>query len=107
MRASSCWLVLALLSVTACGHAGAIKRQDLGDKWPFTVDSGTLTCLAPHELVFEVNGRKYALNDVAQQRKREKNYYDIYEIARSDPNAGGSKVDVNPIIERGLALCGK
>jgi hypothetical protein len=107
MRASGFGLVLALLSVTSCGRTGAIKREDLGDKWPFTVDSGTMTCLAPHELVFEVNGRKYAVNDVAQQRKREKNYYDIYEITRSDPNAGGSKVDINPIIERGLALCGK
>jgi len=107
MRASSCWLFLAVLSVTGCGRAGAIKRQDFGDKWPFTVDSGTIACPGPQEVVFEANGRKYALNDVAQQRKREKNYYDIYEIARSDPNTGGSKVDINPIIERGLALCGK
>jgi hypothetical protein len=37
--------------------------QDLGDKWPFTVESGAITCPDPQEVVFEANGRKYALND--------------------------------------------
>lgn len=87
-----------------------ITEQQYGDKWPFTVSQGTLECIPPGIITFHVNKKTYAVNGLASSR----GYTEIDKIWRDDPNKKISpdqpsslmtKVDLGPLIERGLELC--
>ncbi|WP_231744606.1 DUF2511 domain-containing protein [Mycobacterium sp. GA-1199] len=87
--------------------AGLVERATWTEgPWPFTVDSATLMCTkgAGGERVTVVADREmYALNGTA----RAANLWPPFDpIWRDDPNAPGVKVDIGPMIDRGLALCG-
>ena len=44
----------------------------------------------------------YAVNGVAKGNKR---FADVREILRDHTSVAGSKVDIGPILDRGLKLC--
>lgn len=97
-----------------------ISIEDFGDRWPFSVDSGTLSCVSYKAVVFETNGIKYAVNGMAGNKKiyskieaiwkiDEKSVKDMENVLKKrwDTKAMGSKprISINPIIDLGLTLC--
>lgn len=85
-----------------------ITREEYGDAWPFTVESGVLrgahrTVVGTEltDVTFTTGGLTYALNGTARDTKR---YLEIDAIWASDTKIAGLKKDVGPIIARGLQL---
>jgi hypothetical protein len=88
-----------------------VTREEYGDAWPFTVDSGVLKGVPTGqrtaggtdlvEVTFTSGGTTYALNGIARDTRK---YAEIDGIWASDPNIVGLKKNVGPIIDRGLAL---
>jgi hypothetical protein len=95
----------------ASANAGTtITKRELGTKWPFTVTSGQLECIKGQAVIFHANGKIYGVNGFAKSL----GYAAIDPIWRGDPEmkkllAGtGSfipKVDIGPVINKGLSLC--
>jgi hypothetical protein len=83
-----------------------VSKRDFGKAWPLTVKSGTLVCetLAPgaYAVSFVDNkGYFYAINGTARARGT-----DDYTIARIWKKAkNGSRVNMVPLLQTGLALC--
>lgn len=88
-----------------------IKRSDFGDKWPFTANQGILKCEGYKIILIEINGIGYALNGNARSFANKYNLREIDEIWLDDPQwkdeplMAGIKVNVGPLIDRGLELC--
>lgn len=82
-----------------------ITQQDLGDAWPFTVDSGLLDCRGAGEVVFTVDGRSYAVNGLAKGTKKYDDISPIWSLILTSGSSSDAKKDIGPIITRGLALC--
>lgn len=103
-----------------------ISLTDLGEKWPFTVEQGSLSCRNGNSIVFSANGNTYAVNGAASQS----GFKDIGPIWRQNPSdiefrkeiaksegktlkeineimGPMSKVDIAEIISMGLKLCKK
>ena len=111
-------VVLAALAVAACSTstttpnassveapAGSIgveevSRGDFGADWPLTVDSGVLACQGAGAVTFTApDGTTYAVNGLAQSAT---SYPEIDPIWA---DSGKLKVDIGPLIDRGLDLC--
>lgn len=86
--------------------AGLVERDTWTDgPWPFTVDYATLMCsggASGERLTVTANREMYALNGTA---KSQTDLPDFDAIWRDHPNAPGLKVDIGPMIDRGLVLC--
>jgi hypothetical protein len=76
-------------------------------QWPFTVPEGVLMCTntgsIPKQVTFIANYVMYGVNGTA----RLGGFADPTAIVRDNPAIPGTKVDVRPVIRRGLALCGR
>ena len=59
-----------------------VSRTEMGDKWPFTVDSGEIRC-DRDRVTFHTDGKTYALNGTAMTFSP--NAKDISEISRVNP----------------------
>jgi hypothetical protein len=86
---------------------GMLRQADFGEKWPLTVAEGQIECRNATksgfgEVVFTANGTTYAVNGIAMQTDR---YADIKAIWRDDPSVQGLKIDISPVLNRGLELC--
>lgn len=103
-------VLLGLLS--ACGGAakGEVARADLGAKWPFTVESGTLRCELG-SVTFTTGSKTYALNGTARDERAKRGWLEAEAILAEDPalvaigDGGYSKMSTQPLIDRGLTLC--
>jgi len=84
---------------------GFVSRAEFGDRWPLTVESGTLRCEPDYgtALVIVVGNVKYALNGRARGQIDQTGWRDSRELVRKDQDGG--LANVGPLIERGLALC--
>lgn len=80
-----------------------ISQAEYGDKWPFRVKQGQLTCIPYSKVIFRAHGRVYAVNGMASGDRR---FAEIRLIWRDDPKIRGLKINIGPIIDRGLTLCG-
>jgi hypothetical protein len=83
----------------------SVSRAEFGDRWPLTVDSGTLRYEPGHAVVFRApDGTDYAVNGSAHGGR----YRDIGAIwaDNTDPATADyiPKVDLAPLIDAGLAL---
>ena len=82
------------------------------EKWPLTVQSGTLRCeplstMPKVKLVtFTSNGKTYAVNGIARGHAKKHGWRQIDEIWKADPKVPGMKINIDLLIDRGLALCG-
>lgn len=85
---------------------GEVTATDYGDAWPFTVDSGTIRCI-DDSVVFVTSGTIYAVNGFARTRMEAEGWTDITEsdIWAANPEIPGTKINIGPIIDDGLALC--
>lgn len=84
-------------------NEATISAKDLGSEWPFTVASGTLKC-TDNAITFTAGGKTYGVNGTATGRD---NLPPIDPIWKPNPDIPGTKVNVGPVIDRGLELCGK
>lgn len=95
----------AALMLCACGASGTkVTSAEYGDRWPFTIDEGTLRCDAESRrsrrlfvTLDDGTGIMYALNGSA----RSFGYPDHKSILKP----GKTGADLRPFIERGLTLC--
>lgn len=100
-------LSVALLS--ACSKAPEYKTieitsEQFGDKWPLTLNKGTLHCEPATRIVFTApDGQKYGVNGSAAQ-----DYISILEITKDTENLGYKfKMNSEILIEEGMKLCQK
>lgn len=70
--------------------------------WPFTVPEGMLQCGSLQRVTFTTNRVIYALNGAA---KSAGGFEDVDSIWRDDLAYAGVKVNLGPMIQRGLTLC--
>lgn len=92
-----------------CGEVNSselpVSKEEFGDSWPLTVDSGYLECWKHNAVIFHSNGKTYAVNGTAIGWRRSEGWRDIEEIWADDPTPGYYKIDISPILDRGLTLC--
>ena len=82
-----------------------VRREDFGEAWPFTVESGTITCAPPHIIAFHASdGRVFGVNGVGIGKHGK-----IDPIWADDPSSTGRELQVKrsiePILALGLFLC--
>jgi hypothetical protein len=90
------------------GEAGFLSRADFGKQWPLTVEAGVVSCERYSDGVGSVifmdpEGKRYAVNGLATAHY--KYLPEIDEIWAPDPTNPGAKIDISPVIDRGLELC--
>lgn len=100
-------LIILIILLAGCGGSAesssseVVSKADFGEAWPFTVDSGKLSCEAS-AVTFAASGKRYALNGTAKSSGQ---YADVDAIWAAHPVVPGAKKDIGPMIERGLKLC--
>jgi hypothetical protein len=84
-----------------------MSAELLGAAWPFSVPYGTVYCVDNAVLFAGPDGTRYGINGFAQSL-----YPDlppVEDIWLFDPDPAmanaGFRVDIGPIIDRGLELC--
>ena len=95
-----CVLIIAA-GDTALARSENVNAQDFGDKWPLTVSEGILECKRPSRVIFRSKGNAYAVNGMAGSA----GYANIRPIWRNNPDIPGTKINIGPLIRRGLTLC--
>jgi hypothetical protein len=93
------------------GDPGLLVRTDYGAQWPLKVDYAVVSCesktVMGRELLIvtmeDPDGNAYAVNGTAQDHT---DFPDIRPIWADDPDVDGLKIDIGPVIDAGLALCG-
>ena len=115
------FLLFLVLMISGCepntGGTKTILREDLGEEWPLTIEKGYLHCDCVDRRGFPLfqcvkgaitvhdplEGITYSVNGVpAPQFARSA---DIKQIRRTDPKDPSVKIDLGPLIVRGLELC--
>jgi len=104
------FLLLVLgASFVDTGSSVVITESEFGERWPFTIPSGTLSCtlfLEKYAMVtFTANGKTYAVNGIDKGHAEQKGWRKIDEIWKANPSFPGTKINMHPIIEKGLSLC--
>lgn len=84
------------------GSSVWITKAQYGKRWPFKVTGGLLSCVSGSAVTFRARGTTYAVNGTARMWKLGR---EIRPIWRDDPSFPGLKVNIGPIIDRGLRLC--
>lgn len=86
---------------SSTGRSAEVTAQTL-TPWPFTVDTGELSC-EDDAVTFTAAGVRYALNGTAKDR----GYAAVDGIWADDPSDPGLplKVSLQSAIDRGLSLC--
>ena len=98
-------LTLPLLFLISCSNnSKRVSSDDFIEEWPFTIENGSVQCLDGYVVVFNANGKTYALNDAA---KVTGDFENITEITRLDTNYPGRKIhmDISLVEFEGLRLC--
>jgi hypothetical protein len=84
-----------------------LKQAEYQGNWPFRVSEGILECLPSGIITFKVDDKTYAVNRLANSR----DYLKIDEIWRNAPitleqdTSSNQKIELSPIINKGLELC--
>ena len=99
--------VLAVLLLVACGGGSdddggkVTTAAELGQAWPFSVDSGVVSCEGTNIALFTVDGTTYGLNSAAL----EQNYADSEPIRIDNPAIPGVRLDLGTIISLAIRQC--
>lgn len=79
-----------------------MSKGELGKDWPLTVEEGIVRCEGASEVYFTAEGRTYAVNGMAMTVS---DLPEIDAIWADNPDIKGLKINIGPIIDRGLELC--
>ena len=101
---------LVLLLGTSVAYAGSanINESEYGEKWPLTVAGGTINCTPIGNLgivTFTSNEKTYAVNGTARSRAKQNGWREIDEIWKANPSIPGIKINISPVLDKGLSLC--
>src|SRR5438067_6794663 len=99
---------LMLACFSAFAGSAKITKVEFGEKWPFTVSEGVLTCTPYgqlHLITFSANGKVYGLNGTARNLAKERGFAEIDEIWKNDPQVEGLKINIDPILQKAFTLC--
>ena len=94
--------LLFLAALLGSPSREVITKAKYGDRWPLSVDRGTIECVGAGAVLFHADGNTYAVNGWATSTT---DYPDIREIWLDDPAKPGLKINIDSIISRGLSLC--
>ena len=117
-------------ATTASAQTRIIQEADFGQAWPFTVSGGELRCsrltgasadLRLGIVTFSVNGVSYAVNGTARDHGFtpiepiwDFNWAMLDEVAKAlgitveqAKEQSPIRINIGPIIDAGLALCGR
>lgn len=75
--------------------------EERGKVWPFSVDSGRLSCEGAGAVVFQAGETTYAVNGIA----RGVGYPEVSPIWKDDPEVPGLKLYIGNVLDLGLSLC--
>ena len=108
-------IFLVMIAALACSYvstayAGSarVTQSDFGSNWPLTVSNGTLSCSPLGDLgivTFSANEKTYAVNGIAKGRAKQNGWRPIDEIWKANPTVPGTKINIGPLIDKGLSLC--
>lgn len=101
---------LAVLAVLLACKASSpdldvVRRSEIGDAWPLTVEEVQVECLPGSVLLVHANGKRYALNGTAMGMADERGYADIEDIWAPNPDLPGTRINIRPIFDRAEATC--
>lgn len=98
-------VLLGASSLAAAAGERVVTKSDLGDRWPLTVDSGTLRCRPFRDnlqiLTIEVDGKIWAVNGTAIGQ----GFPEIDPIWKGNPEIPGARVNIGPLIDLAKSLC--
>lgn len=89
----------------------SLSQDQFKERWPLTVTSGTLGCepvsgnLKVQLVTFSSGGKTYALNGIACGHAKKRGWLEVRPIWKDNPEIPGTKINIGPLIDRGLALC--
>lgn len=88
--------------------SGALAASDFPEgEWPLTVSEGVVRCEGSDgsgSVIFRApDGTDYAVNGTAKTFK--KDLTEIEAIWKKDPDVPGTRINIGPVIDRGLELC--
>lgn len=91
-------------SVEPCSPDGNEMHVDASciDPWPLTVGDGVLRCQPPDSVTIVADGTSYAVNGMASTQGHG---VEIDPIWLDNPDLAGTKINIGPMINAGLALC--
>lgn len=104
-------VVICLVPALVFAESTMVSSSDMKEKWPLSVESGMLRCeplpaMPKAQLVtFTSNGKIYAVNGTASGHAKKNGWRQIDEIWKDNPEISGLKINIGPLIDRGLALC--
>jgi hypothetical protein len=78
-----------------------VTKAELGDKWPFTVDSGYVECPDSVSAIFRTADAVYGLNGMATSR----GYAEPDPIRLADPTIPGAMISIGPLIDLARQEC--
>lgn len=96
-------LIVGAQPVLADGSARMTKTR-YGRRWPLTLRAGVVHCQRLAVTFTAPDGRTYAINRIATSAHRGRNVDPIWR--RAPHGSDRSRLDITPIIDRGLKLCG-
>jgi hypothetical protein len=85
----------------AAAEGRFINKAELGEKWPFTVESGYVDCPDGLSAIFRTGDTEYGLNGMATAR----GFADPEPIWMNDPSIPGAKIDIGPMIDLARQEC--
>lgn len=97
-------VAIGLLPVLALAASTPVSRETMKDEWPLTVSGGVLSC-ERGAVTFSANGITYAVNGTAMTHGKYLGWRDIREVWKDNPAIPGTKINIGPMIEKGLLLC--
>jgi hypothetical protein len=100
-------LCSVLMLVASDAHAASvtISKQEYGNDWPFSCEKGILSCEQNGLVTFTTGGKTYAINGAARTAAERRGWNEVHPIWRNNPEFPGTKINIGPIIRRGLDLC--
>lgn len=105
--AASAMAAAVVLPTTALGRE-SVSSDSYVDDWPFSFDSGVVTCEPPgNSVILKADGKTYALNGKARGQVEKRGYVDVHDVMPRDDH-GMFKKGVNTVsalIKIGLRFC--
>jgi hypothetical protein len=78
-----------------------VRRADVSERWPLTVDSIRVECIGGLVAVGHYGGKTYALNGVAETR----GFLPIDSIWLENPDDPGGRINISPVSRRAVEQC--
>ena len=97
-------VVIGLFPMPSLATSTPVSREMMKDQWPFSITAGVLGCEG-QSVTLRANGHTYAINGSAKTQGKKLGWRDVREIWKDNPEIPGTKMDIGPMINKGLLLC--